>query len=398
MAKQNIKDLPTLEDMTVGSSLLDTIQQAEEKTPVEEVKEEEPTEEKPVEKPTAKKKKEEKKEEEPKQELEEEEEELTEEEEKEIFEQIKDKDTSKLNEAEKEIFDKYKKEEDEEVGSFWEDVEAITGNVVEVDYKDTDPTTPEGAALREAALIEKAQEEQLQYLQDSYPEAFAILQHYANGGSIQDLINPGETDYSVMTIKEDNVEQQKRFLTDYYITTKKLSDAKAKRMVEMDEESDEGLYKTAQGILEELKETQKVQKERKLEEQRIVAQEQQAKDLAFSKAIKDITGTGQLGDFKIPAKEIEAFDKVVFSRLQKDSNGDYVYVVPVNNNTITQLLQEAYFGYKKGDLTSLIKRQASTQNVERLKRKAIAEQKKTLKSTISRKPNQKLLTFDELTG
>ena len=390
MAKQSkkeiIDDLPTLESMETGSNLLENLEDDPVEGPVEEpVKE-------PVKSEDDPKPKDKSKEEDPK----EEDEVLTEEEEKQVFESLKDKDPKDFNEAEKEIFDKHNDPEPD--GSFWEDVEAITGNTIEVEYGDTDPETPEGAALRESALISKAQEEQLKYLETTYPEAFKILQYYADGGSIQDLVSPNEVDYSVVEIKEDNTDQQKKFLLDYYTNVIGVSEAKANKMIEFDEESDEGLYQTAKDALDGLKEEQKVEKAKILETQKVKAEAEREKDRQFIGIIREITDAGEIGNFKVPTTEREAFNKAVMQRLQRDGNGGYVYNVPITNDTISQVLQEAYFGFKKGDLTSLITKQAKTENVKRLKRKAVEDQKKILKSTLARKKDVKgLPTFEEVT-
>lgn len=392
MAKQSkqeiIENLPTLESMETGSNLLENLE--DDDTPDEVVEEQE--EEKPKDKPEDKKKDKEKETDDPP----EEDEVLTEEEEKQIFETLKDKDPKDFNEAEKEIFDKHNTPEEE--GSFWEDVEAITGNKIDLDYGETDPETPEGAALRESALIAKAQEEQLKYLETTYPEAFKILQYYADGGSIQDLVSPNEVDYSVVEIKEENTDQQKKFLLDYYTNVIGVSEAKANKMIEFDEESDEGLYKTAKEALDGLKEEQETKKAEKLEEQRQIAEAERERDRQFIGIIREITDAGEIGDFKVPTTEREEFNKAVMQRLQRDGNGGYVYNVPITDKTIQQVLQEAYFGFKKGDLKSLITKQAKTENVKRLKRKAVEDQKKILKSTLTRNKDVKgLPTFSEVT-
>ena len=147
--------------------------------------------------------------------------------------------------------DAKKAKELEEEGTFWDDVEKLTGRQVEVDYGETDPESPEGAALREDKVAQSAINEQLDYLSRMYPKEFRALEHAANGGSIDDLYTPGEPDYSKVVIPEDDVEYQKTFLHKYYVK-KGLSEIKAKRMVEADQDDESGLLASATDALKEL--------------------------------------------------------------------------------------------------------------------------------------------------
>ena len=77
-----------------------------------------------------------------------------------------------------------------------------SGVELEVDYGDLDPLSPEGVAKRETALAETAIESQMDYLEKNYPRAYKVLQHEANGGSVEDLFKPGFKDYSKIELEE----------------------------------------------------------------------------------------------------------------------------------------------------------------------------------------------------
>jgi hypothetical protein len=158
------------------------------------------------------------------------------------------------------------KKDAEENGSFWGDVETITGNTVEVDFGDVEPDSPEGAALREDVVVTNAVQSNLASLEKSYPKSFAALQHEANGGSFEDLLNPETTHYSDIVLDKDNTEQLKGVLKNYYLS-KGLPEAKAQRNVEDDEDSDEGLFVNAEAALKEQQATETAGKERVLADQ-----------------------------------------------------------------------------------------------------------------------------------
>ena len=267
---------------------------------------------------------------------------------------------------EEEENDEEEDDEEESEDSFWDDVEAITGNKVEVDYGDVDPASPEGAAMREEVVMQKAIEENLEHLSTNYPEAFQVLQHVANGGKIEDLLPKGEEDFTTLEIAEDNVAEQKNFMKNYYMS-KGLSEAKAIRNVEDDEDSEEGLYKNFQSAFEERKEAQVAEKAAIVERQEAAKAAQDEQDRKFGEILSGMLNQGKVGSFKIPPKEAEGFYNHVLSHVQRAGNG-YTLAIPLSNDNLSQSLEQMFFGYKKGDFSKYIETKAKTQNTKRLKR------------------------------
>ena len=300
-------------------------------------------------------------------EKEEEKEEEEEEEEKPEAEEEEAKGTPpKEEEEEKDEEEEEGEEEEETEDSFWDDVEAITGNKVEVDYGDVDPASPEGAAMREEVVMQKAIEENLEHLSTNYPEAFQILQHVANGGRVEELLPKGEEDLTTLEIAEDNVAEQKNFMKNYYMS-KGLSEAKAVRNVEDDEDSEEGLYKNFQAAFEERKEAQVAEKAAIVERQIAAKAAQDEQDRRFGEMLSGVLNQGKIGSFKIPPKEAEGFYNHVLSHVQRAGNG-YTLAIPLTNDNLNQSLEQMFFGYKKGDFSKYIETKAKTQNSRRLKR------------------------------
>lgn len=286
------------------------------------------------------------------------------------------------------------KEEEEEEGNFWTDVEKITGIELHVDYGDVDPETAQGAAIREQALAEFVVENYIKTLQEKFPRAYKILEHEANGGKIEDLITPQYVDYSKIELKLENVEQQKAILMDFYIKDKGFDEKKAKRMVEADEDSDEGLFGQAQDALKSKVEAQKLREEQITKDAKLKQQAREAQDSQFLGSVKQVIAGGKVGNFNIiTKKDKEEFYSFVENSLQRNGDDGYVAVVPVGKDNVAGVLQQLYFGYKNGDLEGFIQRTAESVNVKRLQRKVKIAEKITSAGEDKQNPNKQLPTF-----
>ena len=258
------------------------------------------------------------------------------------------------------------KKNKEEQGSFWEDVEAITGNTIEVDFGDVNPDSPEGAALREDAVVSQAIEANLSSLEKNYPKSFAALQHESNGGSFEDLLNPETTHYSDITLDKDNEEQLKGVLKNYYLS-KGLPEAKAQRNVEDDEDSDEGLFVNAEAALKEQQQIEIAAKEKVILDQEEEKRLQGEQDKKFTDNLSAIIAAGAVGNFKVPKAEAEKFYNHVLSQVQRDGRG-YRLSIPLTNENFTEQLQQLFFGFKGGDLSKYVTKAAKTVATRSLKR------------------------------
>jgi hypothetical protein len=292
-----------------------------------------------------------------------------------------DKDLSDEEKAEK---DKLAAEKaDEGDGNFWTDVENITGVEVEVDYGDTDPETPEGAAIREQALVKKVEAGIWEYMQKTHPKVYKALELEAAGGSITDIITPDYVDYSKIVLDPENETQLKKQLTDYYIEVKKLSPARAQRMVEADEDSEEenGLFKAAEEALKERQENQKSHEDKILEDQQAEAKAKEKQDTQMVQFVKTATSSGKVGNFNLPAGEQDKFFDYFIKTVQRNPAGGYMFAVPLANENFDQMMEQAYFSFKGGKLDQLVKRRATTESTRRLKKNL--KTKDTRKSTAS---------------
>lgn len=381
MAKQTttVDDLPTLDDFT-ESSLLDAVEEEKKPSDLEEEEEEDLEEEEeeipenPLDKKIPEKKK--KKDEKP-----------------------KDLDDDPEEEEEEEEEDKDDDDDDNEetAESFWSDVEKITGVEVEVDYGDVDPETPEGAALREAALVEKTEGNIWKYIETNFPKSFKALTVEANGGDLSELITPNYVDYSKITVEEDNVAQQKKILLDYYMEVKKLPEKKAVRMVEADEDSedDKGLFNAAKEAIEERKTDQIKHETEVAEKNEKEVKKREAEDQQMLGYIKAVTDKGDVGSFQLAKADKEKFFEFFAGRVNRSPEGGYMFSSPITNDNFNELLEQAYFSFKGGNVDKLVSRRQETKKTRTLKRNAKNDKTKASSSQGNKKDTKKLPTMDD---
>ena len=294
-------------------------------------------------------------------------------------------------------------EEEEGEGNFWDDVEKITGVHVEVDYGDVDPESDEGAALRESALVNMVESSVHEHLKKTYPKAYKALELEAAGGDISQLITPNYVDYTKITLDPDNESQHRKLLMDYYMEVKNLPEAKAKRMVEADEddEAENSLFIAAEEALKERADTQKEKEDKLLADQKKQADLQRQRDTQLVEYVKAVTDKGEIGKFKLPAQERDKFYEFFTNTIQRHPEGGYMFAVPLSNDNFGQMMEQAYFAFKGGKLDALVQRRATTESTKRLKRNLKRNDKKTSPSSSStqaqddkRKDGKKLPTMD----
>ncbi len=309
--------------------------------------------------------------------------------------ETKSKSKSKSKSKDEKDKDKDDDNDEDDSENFWNDVEKLTGRTVEVDYGDTDPESPEGAAVREEALIQSAINDHLDYLSKVYPREFRALEHASNGGKMEDLYNPAEPDYSKMNIGKDDEDAQRNFMKGYYMK-KGLNATKAARMVETDEDSDEGLFTATKDALKELSAGQEKGRQKIIAEQDRSNKQSKKEDMQMIGSVEQVIQKGKLNKFTVPVKEREQFHQFALQHIQRNPNGGYMFVQAVEPRELEQQLQEMYFTYKKGDLSKIVQREVKTEGAKRLKRKVNKPDNKAGAGTDSRgKRRGALPTMDE---
>jgi hypothetical protein len=266
---------------------------------------------------------------------------------------------------------------------FFEEVEKITGKAVEVDYGDVDPLTPQGVALREKALKETYINDMLAEIEENYPEAYRALQHAYAGGDISELFkSAGSRDYTTVQLKEGEDATAKEILREYYQKHGVKTQERINKLIELAEDSENGLYEEAKGALEELAAEQSEERTKIVETQRRAAEEDRKRDQLLLTAIDDVVSTRKLGNFRISDPvEAREFQKFVRSNIRKLGDGKYELSTTVNQSELEKQLQFQYFQFKKGDLSQMIQQKAATLNANKLKLKINEENSKAKRKT-----------------
>lgn len=280
-------------------------------------------------------------------------------------------------EEEQEEGEEGEEEGEDESKLFFEKVSSITGVEFEVDYADVDPLSPQGIALRDKALIEKTVTDFVNKLAEEHPQVYQALEYANAGGNIQDLFT-SEKDYSKITIAEDNEEHAKQILTEYYQSRGITNEARIKRMIAAEMESEEGIIEVARGALAELAQEQAEEQAAKVAQQQEQLQAQRQADSKFLGSVNELLKSGQLSGFKIPSQaEATQFFDFLKKSIQRDGKGGYLIVTPVDAAQLEKQLQTEYFRFKKGDLNKLIQVKAGTMQANKLRLKLEGGEKKT---------------------
>lgn len=266
----------------------------------------------------------------------------------------------------------------EEAQKFFEEVEKITGQEIDVDYGDVNPLSPQGVAIREKAIRESALDGFLEDMEVKYPMVFKALTHASNGGNVADLFTTATgRDYSTVQIGEKDEPLAKEILKEYFKSKGIKSDARISRLIQDAEESDEGIITEAKAVLQELKDEQEEKRNKVLEEQKLVKEADQKRDKLLVSAIDEVLETGKLGTFKIPSRQEAAdFKKFVIQNVRKTPDGKYELAMGLDSSNMEKVLQAHYFQFKKGDLDKLIQIKASTVGAQKLKLKLESEKAK----------------------
>lgn len=314
---------------------------------------------------------------------------VDEEEEEEDEEDLKPKKKKKSETEEEETEEESETEEEEEELSpeeeakqFFDAVEKITGSNLEVEYGGVSPLSPQGVALREKAVREAALDDWLEEIETKFPAVFQALEYANNGGDVAELFSVTQTrDYSKVEIAEEDSELATEILKEYYQSRGVKSEAKIKRLIEADEESEGGLIKEANSALKELKAEQQDKQASILETQRARAEEQKKKDKIIVTAVDEVLESGKLDNFKLTSRQEKSeFKEFVLKNLRRTPEGKYEFATQITPGSMEQILKYQYFQFKKGDLEQLIEIKAASKNAAKLKLRAKGEQASTKKS------------------
>jgi len=254
-------------------------------------------------------------------------------------------------------------DDNQDPNEFWKAVENITGIELTVEYPDgVDPLSPEGVALREQTLATTSVDNYDNHLKSTHPRAYAFFLHLQNGGDEESFFEqksptlPTRTDFlSNLDVQAETVKNS--------LVLKGVPPTVAQATVDA-YIKDNVLSEEAVKIYDQYEAAQKKQ----IADAELLNAENLRQQKEAEKAlVSTITnGISKEMNFVIPQAKVADFTNYVYDNIRMD-NGEYYLVQPINKETVKPTLEALYLQYVKGDLRSLVERQAKTKAVQRLR-------------------------------
>lgn len=249
--------------------------------------------------------------------------------------------------------------------SVYEIVDEQTGDPIQIDYKGTDPLSPEGVIMREEAIRDMAMDAYDAELKEKFPSAYRLLTHLQAGGKEEDFYEASNGDFSSIALtKGDEALNESIYRQALQIKGNSPSQIEALVTIAKDKGK---LFDEAKAELTVLQTKQKQEETRK--EQEIVKAEQvkQQNINGFLDNLQKNVKEGIKG-VAIPLAEQRAFAEYFASNIFYQ-NGKLVYTKIIDPNNLPDELAANYFRFKKGDLSKIVAAKAADLNAGKIKSK-----------------------------
>ena len=199
----------------------------------------------------------------------------------------------------------------------------------------------------------------------TFPKAEAYIRHIAAGGTDESFFNHVRDDYSKVTIDDNNVEQQKQILRNYYIK-KGFTPEKADKTVKYHEQANE-LLPEAKDALADMKQTQaKADAAKKAADDAAIAKkEQEAND--YWKGVEEIVTKGTVQGIIIPEADRKNFLKYVSEAVTNDRMSQAA--LDASKESVETKLYLDLLRFKKYNIADLVKAAVATEKVRSLRSK-----------------------------
>ena len=251
----------------------------------------------------------------------------------------------------------------ENSSEFWKAVEDITGIELEVEYPEgVDPLSPEGVALREQTLANSAVDNYDNHLKETHPRAYAFFLHLQNGGTEESFFEQKAPTLPTRTEFLANLDVQSETVKNSLIL-KGVPPNVAQATVDA-YLKDNILSEEAVKIYDQYEDAQR----RQIAEAELLNSENLRRQKENEKALINTVQEGITKEmnFVIPQAKVNDFTNFVYDNIRQD-NGEYYLVQPINRDSIKTTLEALYLQYVKGDIRSLVERQAKNKAVQRLR-------------------------------
>lgn len=280
--------------------------------------------------------------------------------------------------------------------SFWEVTEKITGRPVPVEYPEgVEPDTPQGAAIREAAVRSQTWDDFDANLRATNPRGYAYMVHLENGGTDEEFFNSGSRNLILPTEEEFNgsVDVQASVYRSYLIS--QGLDPEDVETVIAKAAKDNKLLDKSKGAYAAIA---KAQDEQLREVERIRVQKDQEIHAAVTSLKTRIDkGISNIISVVVPETEKAAFQQHIMDKLQYDATSKKFHIVhEVSEEDLKTQLEMLFLDFKKGDLSKIIEKKSGTIAAQRLRVSAEKTKNDVSGGTGIGKTNTKRLTLGEL--
>ncbi len=259
---------------------------------------------------------------------------------------------------------KYLQDNTEEIKrDVYEEVDEITGYPIKLDYGKVDPKSSEGIAKREMYIREVSQKEYDATLKERFPRAYNFMNHLANGGKEEDFFKTENKDFlSINLTKTDVASQESIYRQALSIRGNKPEQIEALVKIAKDKGN---LYEESKSELEALQSKQKLDEDRK-------AEQEEREGAEYQKAVTTFYGTLQqqiekgINGNAIPIPERRNFLKFIADNtIYRD--GKFTILKDVDTKNIEKELALEWFKYKGGDLKALVEKKAESVHALKIK-------------------------------
>ena len=252
--------------------------------------------------------------------------------------------------------------DEEEAVQFFEAVNTITGEPVEVDYGGDSPMSPEGIAKYTSAVRADEVAKFEAHIKESDPRAYSYFLHRKAGGD----------DDTFMAVRNSVLPTRTEFDASVDLQSAHYKRSLVSRGLDEDI-ADMQVTKAIKDNTLEAKAGAAYDADRAAQANQLAAIEQEAEadKAAFEQScntvIASINKAVDSGEMKfiIPDTRKAGFKAFVRDSLRME-DGKFYAVQEVGDN-IKNVLESLYFQHIKGDLTSLVEKRAGTKTVQRLK-------------------------------
>lgn len=259
--------------------------------------------------------------------------------------------------------------EDDE-GTVWDDVNQLRGREIELKLPEgVEPDTPEAIIHFEKVVRQEERQAVIEELKQTDPRAYAYKLHREKGGSDEEFF--GDKGATVLPDENElmqSVDLQKN-LYKRSLMEKGIDEDAANAVVEK-AVLDKTITTKSKAVYDKAKADEVALAERLQGE----LQETQQANATVAKTLitesSKLVGENSLS-FRVPEEDKGKFLEFFQDNVVVDNGKAYIALELDNKNLTTkQALEQMYLLYKKNDLSKVITAAASSQNVNRFKRKA----------------------------